>query len=90
MADTLSRSPDYGVLRRLVLRIPSTSSAGRDARTAVLLDTETTGLDAQTDGIIELEMVKFDYQPDRLIAGVRDTISAFKGTPCRLLKKSRC
>jgi DNA polymerase-3 subunit epsilon len=77
MADTLSRSQDYRVLRRLVPRLPYTPSTGQDTRTAVLLDTETTGLDAQRDEIIELGMVKFDYLPDGRIAGVRDTFSAF-------------
>jgi DNA polymerase-3 subunit epsilon len=77
MADTLSRSPDYRVLRRLVPRIPSVPPVGQDTRTAVLLDTETTGLDTQKNEIIELAMVKFDYLPDGRIVGVRDTFSAF-------------
>jgi len=77
MADALSRSDDYRVLRRLVPRIPSMPSIGQDTRTAVLLDTETTGLDHSKDEIIELGMVKFDYLPDGRIAGVSDTFSAF-------------
>ena len=77
MADTLSRSPDYRVLRRLIPRIPSVLPIGQDTRTAVLLDTETTGLDPQKNEIIELGMVKFDYFPDGRIAGVRDSFSAF-------------
>jgi DNA polymerase-3 subunit epsilon len=77
MADALSRSDDYRVLRRLVPRIRSVPSIRQDIRTAVLLDTETTGLDAQKSEIIELGMVKFDYLPDGRIAGVRDTFSAF-------------
>jgi DNA polymerase III subunit epsilon len=77
MADTLSLSPDYRVLRRLVPRLPYLPSIGQETRTAVLLDTETTGLDAQRDEIIEIGMVKFDYLPDGRIAGVRDTFSAF-------------
>jgi DNA polymerase-3 subunit epsilon len=77
MADTLSRSPDYRVLRRPVPRIPSVPPVGQDTRTAVLLDTETTGLDTQKNEIIELAMVKFDYLPDGRIVGVRDTFSAF-------------
>ncbi|WP_426533027.1 3'-5' exonuclease [Bradyrhizobium sp. McL0615] len=77
MADALSRSADYRVLRRLVPRIPSVPLIGHDTRTAVLLDTETTGLDTQKNEIIELGMVKFDYFPDGRIAGVRDTFSAF-------------
>jgi DNA polymerase-3 subunit epsilon len=77
MADALSLSPDYRVLRRLVPRLPSTPSTGQATRTAVLLDTETTGLDHAKHEIIELGMVKFDYAPDGRIAGVRDTFSAF-------------
>jgi DNA polymerase-3 subunit epsilon len=77
MADALSRSPDYRVLRRLVPRLPYTPSVGQDTRTAVLLDTETTGLDTQKSEIIELGMVKFDYLPDGRIVGVRETFSAF-------------
>ena len=64
MADTLSLSPDYRVLRRLVPRLPCVPSVGQEARTAVLLDTETTGFDPRKDEIIELGMVKFDYLPD--------------------------
>jgi DNA polymerase-3 subunit epsilon len=77
MADALSRSTDYRVLRRLVPRLPFTPSISQNTKTAILLDTETTGLDARTDEIIELGMVKFDYLPDGRIAGVRDTFSAF-------------
>ncbi|WP_407147839.1 3'-5' exonuclease [Bradyrhizobium sp. ORS 86] len=77
MAETLSRSADYRVLRRLVPRLPLVQPVGQDVRTAVLLDTETTGLDSQKDEIIELGMVKFDYLPDGRIVGVRDSFSAF-------------
>jgi len=78
MADTLSRSADYRVLRRLVPRLPSTMPLGQDTRTAVLLDTETTGLDTRRDEVIELGMVKFDYLADGRIVGVRDIFSSFK------------
>ena len=77
MAEALSRSADYRVLRRLVARLPYTPTAGHDIRTGVLLDTETTGLDHAKDEIIELGMVKFDYTADCRIVGVRDTFSAF-------------
>jgi DNA polymerase-3 subunit epsilon len=77
MADTLSRSPDYRILRRLVPRPPFVPSIRQNTKTAVLLDTETTGLDARTNELIELGMVKFDYFQDGRIAGVRDTFSAF-------------
>ncbi|MBR1325708.1 3'-5' exonuclease [Bradyrhizobium ottawaense] len=78
MAEALSRSADYRVLRRLLPRIPSSSpAAGRDVRTGVLLDTKTTGLDHRKDEVIELGMVKFDYTADGRIVGVRDTFAAF-------------
>lgn len=77
MADALSLSPDYRVLRRLVPRMPIPPSVGLETRTAVLLDTETTGLDVRKDEIIELGMLKFDYLPDGRIVGVRDVFSAF-------------
>ncbi|GAA0021869.1 hypothetical protein JOE51_004182 [Bradyrhizobium japonicum] len=38
MAEALSRSSDYRVLRRLVPRIPS-RPAGQETRTGILLDT---------------------------------------------------
>jgi DNA polymerase-3 subunit epsilon len=77
MAEALSRSADYRVLRRLVPRQPCPSPVGCETRTAILLDTETTGLDHARDEIIELGMVKFDYSADGRIICVRDTFSAF-------------
>lgn len=77
MAEALSRSPDYRILRRLVARPTYMPTVGQEVRTGVLLDTETTGLDHAKDEIIELGMVKFDYTPDGRIVGVRDTFSAF-------------
>ncbi|WP_409363084.1 3'-5' exonuclease [Bradyrhizobium lablabi] len=77
MAETLGRSADYRVLRRLVPRTEFAVTNGQTTKTGVLLDTETTGLDYSKDEIIELGMVKFDYLPDGRIAGVRDTFSAF-------------
>lgn len=77
MAEALSRSADYRVLRRQVPRPASEPTIGQDCRTGILLDTETTGLDHARDEIIELGMVKFDYTPEGRIVGVRDTFSAF-------------
>jgi len=81
MAEALSRSTDYRVLRRLVPRPRSMPPIGQETKVGVLLDTETTGLDHRTDEIIELGMVKFDYLADGRIVGVRDTFSAFN-EPC--------
>lgn len=77
MAEALSQSADYRVLRRLTPRGPSSPAAGQETKVGILLDTETTGLDHARDEIIELGMVKFDYSSDGRILGVRDTFSAF-------------
>ncbi|WP_407151014.1 3'-5' exonuclease [Bradyrhizobium sp. ORS 86] len=77
MAETLARSADYRVLRRLVPRPLFTPSAGEETKTAIIIDTETTGLDPLRHEIIELGMVKFDYLSDGSIVGVRDVFSAF-------------
>lgn len=76
MAEALSRSNDFRVLRRLVPRPVSQPTITRDCKTGILLDTETTGLDHARDEIIELGMVKFDYSADGRIVSVRDTFSA--------------
>ena len=64
MAEALSRSPDYRILRRLVARPTYMPTVGQEVRTGILLDTETTGLDHSKDEIIELGMVAFDYTAD--------------------------
>jgi DNA polymerase III subunit epsilon len=84
MAEALSQSTDYRVLRRLVPRPTSMAAAGTETRTGILLDTETTGLDHAKDEIIELGMVKFDYTPEGRIVGLRDTFSAFNEPSARI------
>jgi DNA polymerase-3 subunit epsilon len=77
MAEALSKSADYRVLRRLVPRAPFVPSIGEVTKMGVILDVETTGLDQLKDEVIELGVVKFDYLPDGRIAGLRDVFTSF-------------
>jgi hypothetical protein len=54
MAETLARSPDYRVLRRLTPRTEFASCDGQATRVGILIDVETTGLNTAQDEIIEL------------------------------------
>lgn len=77
MAEALSRSADYRVLRRLVPRESLSPIGGEPTKIGILLDTETTGLDPARDEIIELGMLKFGYTVDGRIVSVVGTFSAF-------------
>jgi len=77
MAEALSRSTDYRVLRRLLPRQAIVPLEGQGTKTGIILDVETTGLSQQEDEIIELGMVKFDYYLDGRVAGLRDVFASF-------------
>jgi DNA polymerase III subunit epsilon len=77
MAETLAKSGDYRVLRRLVPRTEFASFDGQATKTGIMLDVETTGLDTAKDEVIELAMVKFTYLPDDRIARITDIYSSF-------------
>jgi DNA polymerase-3 subunit epsilon len=77
MAEVLSQSPDFRVLRRLVPRAEFAPNAGQATRTGILVDVETTGLDTARSEIIELGMVKFTYTPDDRISQGIDAFSSF-------------
>jgi len=77
MAETLAKSGDYRVLRRLIPRTEFASFEGQTTRTGIMLDVETTGLDTAKDEVIELAMVKFTYLPDDRIAQITNIFSSF-------------
>ena len=77
MAETLAKSPDYRVLRRLTPRTEFAPCEGQATRVGILLDVETTGLNTALDEIIELAMVKFEYLPDDRIAKITEVFSSF-------------
>jgi DNA polymerase-3 subunit epsilon len=49
IAETLAKSPDYPVLRKLIPRTEFAPSAGQGTRIGILLDVETTGLNTAQD-----------------------------------------
>jgi DNA polymerase III subunit epsilon len=77
IAETLARSPDYRVLRRLTPRTEFASCEGQATRVGILIDVETTGLNTAQDEIIELAMVKFEYLSDDRIAKITEVFSSF-------------
>jgi DNA polymerase-3 subunit epsilon len=78
MAETLERSGDYRVLRRLAPFALRTPPANVRTRLGLVVDTETTGLDPARDEIIELAMVPFTYGLDGEIYAVGEAFQQLR------------
>jgi len=78
LAETLERSGDYRILRRLAPRAERTPPPGVQIRRGLFVDTETTGLDPARDEIIELAMAPFTYGLDGEIYGVGEPFQALR------------
>ncbi|MGY4600405.1 hypothetical protein ACVWXL_008151 [Bradyrhizobium sp. GM22.5] len=92
LAEVLSQSTDYRVLRRLVPRAMCPPDIGQETKVGILIDTETTGLDHARDEVIELGMVKFDYlrPAGSSASGTRSPPSTSRPRPSRpRLRRSR-
>lgn len=78
LAETLDRSGDFRVLRRLAAPDVQPRPLRAGERLAVVLDTETTGLDARVDQVTELAMLSFVYDENGVAGDVVGTFSALR------------
>jgi DNA polymerase-3 subunit epsilon len=78
MAQTLERSGDYRVLRRLAPLMTRPPPPDIPTRLGLFVDAETTGLDPARDEIIELAMAPFTYGVDGEIYAVGDAFQQLR------------
>lgn len=79
LAETLERTGDYRVLRR----VPTVSRYAEPApdealRRGVIVDVETTGLDPKRDKIIELAILPFDFSSEGVLFDVHEGYAGFE------------
>ena len=72
LAQTLTATGDYRIIRRLKPRPRTIPPPGTPVRLGLLVDVETTGLDPQRDEIIELAMTPFTYGLDGTVFSVEE------------------
>jgi len=84
MAEALSATGQYRVLRRLVPRSILLTDDGSPKRNGLLVDVETTGLDPDRDEIIELAMVPFTYGIDGRIFRIGDAFDRLRQPTCAI------
>lgn len=75
-ANTLDRSDDYRVLRRLAMP-PAVEDVPDGLFKALFVDVETTGLDVASDKVIEFGCIPFYYDASGVVHGVGKPIRSF-------------
>jgi len=78
MAEQLSASGEYRVLKRLHPSRLLASANGRSTKLAMFIDVETTGLEQGEDEVIEFAAVPFVYTVDGTVAEVLDPFHSYR------------